>query len=103
MDQSRDLRVKLAFSTLRKIVLIFELLGRDSPNETEQSLMDTFHRGIELYSSQLWDEAIEQFDKVRNEIKPNDFASTMYVKRCHAMKEHPPGPDWDGVFTMTTK
>ena len=48
-------------------------------------------------------EAIALFDKIRTALKANDFASTMYIKRCETMRESPPGPGWDGVYTMTTK
>jgi hypothetical protein len=25
------------------------------------------------------------------------------IERCHKMKAHPPGPNWDGVYTMKEK
>jgi hypothetical protein len=30
-------------------------------------------------------------------------ASTVFLKRCAAMKLNHPGKDWDGVFVMQTK
>lgn len=87
----------------REPVMIYELLGKGEAPAATQALITAFEEGIRLYKAQEWDAAIAQFDKVRKEIKPNDFASNMYIERCEAMRQNPPGVDWDGVFTMTTK
>ena len=46
------------------------------------SFIDTFETGIAAYKAQNWEEAIATFESVRAELKPNDFASTMYIQRC---------------------
>jgi len=33
----------------------------------------------------------------------NTNPSTVYIDRCKALKENPPGKDWDGVWTLTAK
>ncbi len=87
----------------REPVRIFELLAKGKPTTELRELVTTFEQAIGLYKQQKWDEAIGLFDKVRGTLKPNDYASSMYIKRCETMRANPPGPDWDGVFTMKTK
>lgn len=84
-------------------VRIYELLGRGEPTAEIRELISTFENGIQLYKGQKWDEAIATFEKVRTSLKPNDYASGMYIERCEEMRAEPPGADWDGVYTMKTK
>jgi adenylate cyclase len=87
----------------REPVRIYELLGKGKPDASAKALIETFHSGIAAYKAQQWDQAIALFDQVRTDLKPNDFASTMYIERCEVYRAQPPGPEWDGVFTMKTK
>ena len=61
-----------------------------------------YNDGLQLYKSRKWQEALDKFKKAL-EIKPNDGPSKLYIERCEHFLENPPGDDWDGVFTMTTK
>jgi adenylate cyclase len=61
-----------------------------------------FQRGLELYKQQRWDEALKIFETM-SELDDGLSAAGVYVQRCHELKANPPPPDWDGVFTMTTK
>ena len=87
----------------REPVRIYELLGSGEPNETQALLIDRFSNGIRLYKAQHWNEAKAIFEEVRDDIAPNDYTSRTYIKRCESMAANPPGDDWDGVFTMTSK
>ncbi len=87
----------------REPIRIFELLGRGKPTGAMSEMVHTFEKGLGLYKSQQWDDAIQCFEAVRQNHQPNDYASTMYIERCQAMKANPPAPDWDGAYTMTTK
>jgi adenylate cyclase len=87
----------------REPVRIYELLGSGEPNETQALLIDRFSEGIRLYKAQHWNEAKAIFEEVRDDIAPNDYTSRTYIKRCESMAANPPGDDWDGVFTMTSK
>lgn len=84
-------------------VRIFELLGKGTASEDQQQFIQTFEQGLAHYKGQEWEKAIQLFEKVRTELRANDFASTMYIQRCETMRENPPGEGWDGVYTMTTK
>ncbi len=87
----------------REPVVIFELLGKNGATTETQIFIDAFDKGLSAYKAQQWDEAIEAFTDVMENLRKNDYTSNMYVERCLSMKENPPGEDWDGVFTMTTK
>ncbi|MBT6489302.1 MAG: CHASE2 domain-containing protein [Deltaproteobacteria bacterium] len=86
----------------REPVKIYELLGSGTPDDGNRQLMDNFHEALGLYRQQKWSDAIKLFNHVRT-LKADDFTSGVYISRCEAMRAQPPGPDWDGVFTMTTK
>ena len=68
-----------------------------------ESFIEAFTGGLALYKKQQWDDALAIFDNIQKTVKPGDKASLMYIERCEAMRQNPPGDNWDGVFTMTTK
>ena len=71
-------------------------------SEEMKKMLVYYNKGLELYKCQKWDEAIEQFKKAL-EIIPDDGPSKLYIERCEGYKKNPPGSDWDGVCTFTTK
>ena len=89
-------------------VKTFELLafkgGFDSKTEKCISL---FYKAQKLYFEQRWDEAVTVFkdaEKSEDMFKGRSTnPSTVYLARCDYLKKHPPGKDWDGVWTLTTK
>jgi len=85
-------------------VKVYELIGRkDRGIDADVSrLRELYEQGIEKYLQRDWDAGLSLFNKAL-EIRPNDGPSAVYVERIKAYKENPPPPDWDGVFTMTTK
>ena len=83
-------------------VRVFELIGRKELPLRDMEAIASFQKGIELYKSQQWDEAIQVFENV-NAMDQTLYAAQLYIERCRELKADPPGSDWDGVFTMTTK
>ena len=86
----------------KEAVEIIQVLDRDYDSKG----IDLFHEGRDLYKSQKWNEAIEVFQKANQILRvgdDEDGPSQMYIERCEYFKEHSPGPDWDGTWTMTTK
>jgi adenylate cyclase len=85
-------------------VKVFELLARkeDGVPEVLRRLISLYDQGLEFYREQKWDLGIETFESCLKEI-PGDGPSKVYLERCHAFRQSPPGKDWDGVFTMTHK
>ncbi len=67
-----------------------------------EQVIDITHNGIDLYHQQRWEEAIEVFNSAVR-LNRKDELCKMYVVRCHYFQQNQPGPDWDGVWTMTSK
>lgn len=93
-------------------VTSYDLLGLKSTAPKHLlELAEKFSAAITLYKNQKWDQAIELF-KVTLELEYMRFPdlkgvktnpSEIYIKRCEDYKELPPPPEWDGVFTLTSK
>jgi len=84
-----------------KPVVIYEVLGRTgSDHDTPEAhrLADAFADGLQYYRAQAWDQALEIFARLTD-----DPAAAVFSDRCRTLKEQPPGEEWDGVWTMTTK
>lgn len=93
-------------------VTTFELLEeKEFASDLEQKLVDKFHEGLALYKDQKWDEAIATFEQALElewerwpDLKGKKTnPSEVYIDRCKQYKENPPGEDWDGVYTLTSK
>jgi adenylate cyclase len=70
-------------------------------------LIKTFEDGLDHYYLQNWEKALALFKK--SESMEDHFSgrnttpSNVYIDRCIMFKESPPGKDWNGVWTMTSK
>lgn len=91
-------------------VAIYELVGlKDKLPRSTLDCIEIFNRGIEYYLRQDWTSAADCFarsmtlEPARPSAVSGVDASTVFLKRCAAMRLNPPGKDWDGVFVMTTK
>jgi adenylate cyclase len=66
-----------------------------------------YQQGIELYRQQQWDEAMAKFiaSEKLEDVFPRrpTTPSRVYIARCEFLKEHPPGPHWDGSWALTSK
>ncbi|NPA60207.1 MAG: adenylate/guanylate cyclase domain-containing protein, partial [Epsilonproteobacteria bacterium] len=64
--------------------------------------LDEYHKGIELYKSQKFLDAMEIFKILnKSEYKSNLKIYDIYIQRCEHYIEYPP-KDFNGVFTHTT-
>lgn len=68
----------------------------------KEDMLKYYNLGLTAYKQRKWDEAIRAFQKAL-EAEPGDGPSELYLERSSKYKLAPPGEDWDGVFTMTTK
>jgi len=71
-------------------------------NNQKIKILDFYNKGLELYRSRKFEEAILYFKKCL-EIFPEDGPSQVYIERCDYFLKNPPPENWDGVFVMTTK
>ena len=91
---SKPVRTSLRFtkedvSQLTSFPEMVEVLGR-------------FRDGLDCYRDQEWDKALECFEEALA-AHPGDTCSQLYVTRCKQLKANPPGPEWTGVWKMTSK
>jgi adenylate cyclase len=84
-----------------KPVSVYEVLAEaGTPEDTSElrARLAAFTEGLTAYRAQEWDRAEAAFQGLGN-----DPAATVFSERCRLLREHPPGPDWDGVWVMKTK
>jgi adenylate cyclase len=82
---------------------VFEILGRAGEVPAERlRLRDRFAAALAAYRAQAWDEARAGFEACRA-IAPDDPPSRTFLARVAHFAETPPGPDWDGVWSLTAK
>jgi len=84
-------------------IAIFEpvALGSDvSPEESDE--LERHHEALRRYQAQDWSGAESLFRALRR-LSPERRLYEIYLERIATFRESPPGPDWDGVYTFTTK
>lgn len=93
-------------------VTTYDLLGvKGKTPPVLMSLMEIFHRGLELYKNKEWDQAMAAFtESLELEYKrypdlkgKKTNPSLIYIDRCKNFKENPPPENWDGVYVLTSK
>jgi adenylate cyclase len=93
-------------------VPVFEIVGlKENVNQQTFDCLGVYAQGIERYLAQDWDGAIKLFQQ-SSTLEPNQPSKAMaidsnpsliMIARSHSWKDHPPGPNWDGSFTMKEK
>jgi len=86
----------------REPVVIHELLGVGPPGRAQAAFLAEFDWGLSAYKGQRWDEAMAHF-RAAIALSGEDPCALMYLARCEAMRQQPPGPGWDGVYEMRHK
>ena len=87
---------------------VYELIAvAGKETEQDKTILKAYHEALELYRSQDWDKAKDAF-KVADELEDmfpgrKTNPSRVYIPRCDHWKTNPPGDDWDGVWTLTSK
>ena len=70
-------------------------------------MIELFHKGLDYYYHQDWDNAIKCFKKSEKyetiyhskDINP----SAVFIKRCYEFIDNPPDKDWDGHYRLDKK
>ena len=84
-------------------IRVFELMaasGKLPPEKKE--LRKEYEKGLSLYRAMEFKKAEAAFASALT-MAPEDGPSRVYIDRCRAYLKEPPPPDWDRVFTMTSK
>jgi adenylate cyclase len=82
-------------------VRIFELRGFGS-DDADEPLVGCFEQALAAYRTQAFDVAEAGFKQCLA-IDPEDGASALFLERLEVLRRQPPGPGWDGVWSMTSK
>ena len=64
--------------------------------------LEAFRDGLASYRRQKWEAAESAFNHALR-CHAGDHLAKTYLKRLALMREHPPGPEWNGVWVMTGK
>ena len=89
-------------------VKVWELISEvgQEPDQYKK-ILPAYHEALDLYKSQEWSKAIDAF-KASDELEEmfggrKTNPSRIYIPRCDHYLENPPGEEWDGVWTLTSK
>jgi class 3 adenylate cyclase len=81
---------------------IYELLQETKgSSEKLERMRKVFEDSLAYYRKQKWDTAAKGFAALVKDYE--DDTSKVFLGRIAQFKEDPPGKDWDGVFTRTSK
>ena len=84
-------------------ISIYEPIGQKG--EVADQLLDEidrFHRALDRFRQQRWEDA-EALLNTLIQADPKRKVYGLYMDRVAALREAPPGANWDGVFTFTHK
>lgn len=86
-----------------KPVSIYEPLGLlENVSKSDRKLLKQFHIGIKQFRAQNWDAAEREIFAL-SQLEPDRKIYKIYLDRIMYYRENPPGDDWDGSFTHTSK
>lgn len=84
-------------------VTIVEPLGlEENIDAATKTAVDDYHKALALYREQKWDEAAAGFETLKA-ADPDRMIYQIYLDRIGVFRSDPPGDQWDGVFTHTSK
>jgi adenylate cyclase len=84
-------------------IAIFEPIGKvGEVGETQLQEIDRFHKALELYRKQRWDDAQTQLKNLAY-AAPDSKLYKVYLKRIEYFRTNAPGPAWNGLWVFTTK
>ena len=84
-------------------VAIFEPIGHKNDVSKEVTAEITrYKQALRAYRQQDWDKAEMEFFNLSRSF-PDTLLYQEYLNRISAYRNEPPGTDWDGVFTHTSK
>ena len=89
-------------------VKVWELISEIGQEpELYKKLLPAYNEALKLYKNQEWNKAIEAFkaSDALEDMFPGRKTnpSRIYIPRCEHFIDNPPGKNWDGVWTLTSK
>ena len=84
-------------------VAIFEPVGhKNDLDKDTKSELSSYKQALKSFRAQNWDTAEMDFFNL-NRSNPDRLLYQVYLDRVTHYRNNPPGDDWDGVFTHTSK
>jgi len=81
---------------------IYELRAMGAPTGLDAEAIQAFEAGVAGFLAREFSAAESQFRRVIA-LWPEDGPTLRYLEEINTLKWNRPGPEWDGVFTATTK
>lgn len=85
-----------------KPVEVFTIPPEAGESTTALPWLERHEQGVRDYRSRKFSQALSAFQSL-TEDRPGDLLAALYVERCQALVNQPPGPDWSGVFEALKK
>ena len=86
-----------------KPVDVFTVMGEGAGQTVSMPMwLARYDEGVRRYRQREFADAAKLFEQSVSR-QPQDYLSAMYLTRCRALIETPPGDNWNGVFVMTKK
>ncbi len=82
-------------------VRIYELVAEGAPSDAVREEVEGFEDAFQAYQEQRWDDAERTLRALQDAHGKKVHA--VYLERIAEFRKAPPGDDWDGVYTFTTK
>ena len=83
-------------------VRIYELRGMGQPQGEDAQAIAAMEAALDAYTAQRFDEAKTHFQSLLA-IWPDDPPARRYLEEIAVLETRPKDPEWDGVYTATTK
>ncbi|TJY61132.1 adenylate/guanylate cyclase domain-containing protein [Sinimarinibacterium sp. CAU 1509] len=84
-------------------VTIYEPMGpKDALDPGVREDLARQRGAMQLYRAQRWEQAEVEFRRLRDGARSHPLYG-LFLERIAWLRTHPPGADWDGAFTFTTK
>lgn len=83
--------------------VLYNPVGRKEQVDAEENTqVERFNQAMELYRAQNWTQLQAEL-KALAELGFNSRLIELYEERLTVYQQHPPGDEWDGVYTHTSK
>jgi adenylate cyclase len=84
-------------------VAIYEVVAlAGALDPLRRAVFDAYREGLERFRAREFPRSRAAFERAL-EHDPSDGPSRTFLRRLEQYDQAPPGPEWDGVFSMTTK
>jgi adenylate cyclase len=85
-------------------VVTYELLGlRGAPDAAVlEEFVRVYTEGLTAYFNRDWPSSLASFDHALR-LRPDDRPARIHRERVRHYIQHPPPPEWDGVFILLSK